>query len=376
MRDRPKVFDGDVPWCRIEDIDGTDLHGSKSGLAVSEATIREMNLKVVPTGTVIASCSASLGSYAIASQPLITNQTFIGLVCGESLFNRFLLHVLSIKTDEIRAASSTGTIAYVSRRKFEELVIPVPPLEVQHEIVRILDQFTQLEAELELELEAELEARRCQFMHYRHLLLAAGPETSRVPLGTVVEVRSGWGFPKAEQGEVEGVYPFYKVSDMNLAGNEFQMTSANNFVSEAVARKLRVKPAPAGTVIFPKIGAAVATNKKRVLTVASAYDNNVMGLVPGPQIESGYLYHWMQTFDLSSLANDSGAVPSIRKSEAERLEVPLPPLEEQHRIAARLDRFRLLVHGISDGLPGEKRARLKQYEYYRDQLLTFEELGA
>ena len=83
MRDRPKTFDGDIPWCRIEDIEGMEMHGSKSGLGVSSAVIKSMNLKIMPAGTVIATCSASLGVYAITTQPLITNQTFIGLVCGD-----------------------------------------------------------------------------------------------------------------------------------------------------------------------------------------------------------------------------------------------------------------------------------------------------
>ncbi len=94
MRDRPEVFDGAIPWCRIEDIESMSLNGSKSGLAVSDEVIKKMNLKVMPAGTVLASCSASLGTYAIVNRPLVTNQTFIGLVCGERLDNRFLLYVM------------------------------------------------------------------------------------------------------------------------------------------------------------------------------------------------------------------------------------------------------------------------------------------
>lgn len=252
------------------------------------------------------------------------------------------------------------------------LRIPVPPLPVQREIVRILDQFTQLEAELE----AELEARRRQYEHYRRLAMSFDELIPRVSLGQVVEVRSGWGFPNAHQGQSEGEYPFYKVSDMNLLGNETVMRVANHYVSTEVARKLGVRPAPAGTVIFPKIGAAVATNKKRVLTVPSAYDNNVMGLVPTERVNSRFLYHWMQTFDLSRLANDSGAVPSIRKSEAEQVLIPLPDLDAQRRVADLLDNFDLLVNDLSIGLPAELKARRRQYEYYRDKLLTFKEAAA
>lgn len=277
----------------------------------------------------------------------------------------------SFQNQKRRFISGTK-VRRVSGDSLAKIQIPVPPIEIQREIVGVLDKFTQLEAELE----AELEARRAQYEHYRHLQMAFDREVVRVSLGEVAEIRSGWGFPNSEQGSASGDYPFYKVSDMNLPGNATFMTGANNYVTDSVARMLGARPAPAGTVIFPKIGAAVATNKKRILSVPAIYDNNVMGIIPGERVLPRFLYHWMQTFDLSKLANDSGAVPSIRKSEAEALQFPLPPLPEQERIAAMLDAFELLVNDLSIGLPAELAARRKQYEYYRDRLLTFKELVA
>nr|WP_323117015.1 restriction endonuclease subunit S [Klebsiella quasivariicola] len=165
------------------------------------------------------------------------------------------------------------------------------------------------------------------------------------------------------------MYPFYKVSDMNSAGNETVMVSANNYVDDVVVKKLGIKLAPAGSVIFPKIGAAVATNKKRLLSVPSAYDNNVMGLIPGEEISPRFLFFWMQTINLSSLAHDSGAVPSIRKSEMEVLPIPVPPLQIQAEIIRVLDTFTALTAELT----AELTARKKQYNYYRDQLLGFEE---
>ena len=116
MRDRPKVFDGDIPWCRIEDKEGQYFHKSLSGLKVSESVISDMNLKVFPKGTVICSCSASLGSYAINTQPLVTNQTFIGLVCGDRVINKYLLYYMETQTEYLKSKATTGTIPYISRK--------------------------------------------------------------------------------------------------------------------------------------------------------------------------------------------------------------------------------------------------------------------
>ena len=278
--------------------------------------------------------------------------------------------------DQIRRNISTSKISSISTENLGRARMPIPPLAVQREIVRVLDQFTALEAALEAELEAELEARRVQHAHYRRQLLTiATPEVRWSRLGEIAEVRSGWGFPHKYQGQTVGDYPFYKVSDMNLAGNKTVMTMANNWIDREAAKKLGVAPAPAGTLIFPKIGAAIATNKKRLLSMDSAYDNNVIGVIPRPHVESRFLFHWMQLVDLTRLAHDSGAVPSIRKTDLEDLEIPVPPPDEQRRVSALLDKFEALVNDLSSGLPAELNARRQQYEYYRDRLLTFKELA-
>ena len=235
----------------------------------------------------------------------------------------------------------------------------------------ILDQFTQLEAELE----AELEARRQQYSFYRRRLLnfSTASNIRWQPLGEIAEIRSGWGFPKSEQGRNVGEIPFYKVSDMNLQGNEVTLRCASNYIDAATAERLRIKPAPAGTIVFPKIGAALRTNKKRILSQTSAYDNNVMGLIPTPQISPYFLYHWMQEVNLAAVANDSGAVPSIRKSAMATIPFPLLPSNEQRHIVSILDKFDAVINDLGSGLPAEIEARRKQYEHYRDRLLTFPE---
>lgn len=264
----------------------------------------------------------------------------------------------------------SATVTSIRRPMITDFKIPVPPMEVQNEIVRILDTFTALEAELE----AELKLRETQLQYFLRMQLDFNdrPEVWR-NLREVAEVRSGWGFPNAFQGQTAGDLPVYKVSDMNLPGNETNMSGANNYVSQETAGKLGLKPAPAGTVIFPKIGAAIGTNKKRILHREAAYDNNVMGLVPTLELDSLFLYFWMQTLDLLSVAHDSGAVPSIRKSEMEKVLIPIPPMGEQRQIAQHLFVIEQLITSDIRGLPAELSARRKQHEYYRDQLLKFDE---
>lgn len=185
-----------------------------------------------------------------------------------------------------------------------------------------------------------------------------------VKLGEVCELRAGWGFPTKEQGLKEGKYPFYKVADMN--NSTMFMSSANNYISEETSRKLRCKPAPKGTIIFPKIGATMATNKKRILTQEACYDNNVMGLI-AHSINAKFLYYLLSQVELLSFTNGFGAVPSLDRKKIENYEIPLPPIEVQTEIVHILDKF--------TSLEAELDCRKRQYEYYRDKLLSFDNVG-
>ena len=130
---------------------------------------------------------------------------------------------------------------------------------------------------------------------------------------------------------------------MNLPGNERTISRWNNSVSEKVRARLRATAFPKGSIIFPKIGAAIATNKKRVLTRPSCVDNNVMALVPDrAHIEPEYLYYLMLTKDLRDFASDSNP-PSIRKTTVEAWRIPVPPLDEQRRIVDILSRAEGIV---------------------------------
>lgn len=165
-----------------------------------------------------------------------------------------------------------------------------------------------------------------------------------VPIQDVAEVASGFGFPLDKQGLLDQEIPFLKVSDMNLPGNEIHINSWNHTVSRDTLKQLGAKSYPRGTVIFPKIGAAIATNKKRILSCESAYDNNVMGIVPGEKISPYYLYALLQTLDLSDWASESQP-PSMRKSVVESHEIPLPSLEIQRQIVAEIEGYQKVIDG-------------------------------
>jgi len=162
-------------------------------------------------------------------------------------------------------------------------------------------------------------------------------------LGDVCRVVPGFGFPIHLQGRTNLPYPFFKVEDMNRPGNEETLSLASNTVDRGMLGQMRGRTYPPGTVVFPKVGGAIATNKRRRLAVEATFDNNVMGVIPGQQLTSDWLYLFLRTVDLYRMARVQ-ALPSIRQSDVATLILPLPPVAEQQCIAARLSEQMAMVN--------------------------------
>lgn len=138
MRDKPKKLDGEIPWCRIEDFNGIYLTESKSNQGVTIETVKEMNLKIFPINTILVSCSANLGVCSIVKFPLITNQTFIGLVPKNEISPEFIYYIMNLSARRLNSLSSGTTISYLSRREFENFRIRIPLLREQIKVSNFL----------------------------------------------------------------------------------------------------------------------------------------------------------------------------------------------------------------------------------------------
>lgn len=150
-----------------------------------------------------------------------------------------------------------------------------------------------------------------------------------VKLSSVATIESGNGFPLTHQGKSGEQFPFLKVSDMNIAGNERYINKWNHSIDEATRVLIGAKLFLPNSIIFPKIGAAIATNKKRQVTIPSCVDNNVMGVTPNSDVLlPDYLYYLFLNKNLSDFASSANP-PSIRKSDVENWEIDIPSLSNQ-----------------------------------------------
>lgn len=237
---------------------------------------------------------------------------------------------------------ATGTTRKrISRSKLGEASIPLPLLDEQRRIVAILDEAFAGLAVMRQHAEANLKNARALFdSHLNAIFSQRGEGWIEIQLSQVAKVQSGAGFPEKLQGSKSGDFPFYKVSDMNLPGNETRMTIANNFISEAVRQKLGARIFPAGSVIFPKVGGAIATNKKRLISKPACVDNNVMGIIPNEnKLSSRYLDQIMKHKDIYEFSNKA-ALPSIRQSTVEEWTINIPmSLQHQVSVAEALEEY-------------------------------------
>jgi restriction endonuclease S subunit len=204
----------------------------------------------------------------------------------------------------------------------------VPPLAAQHQIVNFLDEADQLR-----KLRAQADSRSAAFipaLFHEMFGNTTSIQSESVSLREVAEIKSGAGFPLNRQGLLDQAIPFFKVGDMNTVGNESEMHVFQHSISEATRKDLGAFLFPPGSVIFAKVGAAIGTNKKRVLVRSSCVDNNVMGIIPSDRVLTEFILALLSTKNLMEFASNSNP-PSIRKTTVEGWQIPLPPLQIQKK---------------------------------------------
>ena len=301
----------------------------------------------------------------------------------EVLHPEYLAYLFSSDTvrKQIRIKAQGITRFGLTLPRWKSIQIPVPPLSVQQEIVRILDKFTQLEAELKIELETELDCRKRQYEYYRDMLLSFNEVVGEAKtlifsdlqwktLGEVADFQNGFAFKSRlfrDNGEVI-------VRITNIDGKGVDLSDVKYFSISDYNTNMSPYKINKGDILIAMSGATTGKIGFYNYEYTSYLNQRVGKFIPKANIlNNRYLYHYLlsKVEEIYIIAG-GGAQPNLSSNKLmEKIQIPIPPIEEQERIAGILDKFDTLVNSISEGLPREIELRRKQYEYYREKLLSF-----
>ena len=310
----------------------------------------------------IINVGASAGTIGYSDKEFWSSDGCYCLSHVDSVVPKYIYYLLANNQHYFQAKVRHGGIPTLDALVVKNYEIPLPPIEVQTEIVRILDKFTSLEAELEAELKAELDCRKRQYEYYRDKLLSfdnvGGQEVEWKKMSEVCvncdSKRKAVTGAKRESGNI----PYYGASGIVDYVKDYIFDGDYLLVSEDGANLL-ARNTP---IAFSIKGKNWVNNHAHVLK----FDNLT---------SQKFVEYYLNSICLSTWISGA-AQPKLNQENLNRIPIPIPPLAEQHRIVAILDRFESLTTSLQSGLPAEIAARRQQYEHYRDKLLTFKRKGA
>lgn len=368
-----KDINGNIPIILYGELYTT--YGNYINTIASYTTIEKASKgTVAKNGDILLPISSTTKEAKIGKASAISVDTtiYIGgdaIILSHTQVPGYLVYLLNGSWfEKLKMKCVTGTtIMHLSPKKLSNILIPLPPLSVQHKIVEILDKFTALEAELE----AELDCRKRQYEYYRNQLLSfdmlnrGGQKLNSVnvmTLGEIGEIRMCKRILKGQTSTC-GDVPFYKIGTFGK--------TPNAFISKKLFTEYKIKYS------YPKIGevlisASGTIGKTVIFDGQDAYfqDSNIVWIENDESMAlNKYLYYCYQVIKWKTA--EGGTINRLYNDIIKKTQIPLPPLSVQREIVEILDKFDTLCNSISEGLPKEIELRRKQYEYYRNQLLTF-----
>ena len=347
---------GSIPWFRMEDIRENGRVLNTALQKVSESAVK--GGKLFPANSIIIATSATIGEHALITIPFLANQRFTVLSLKPEYIDKFniyfLYHYCFTLDDWCQKNTTMSSFASVDMNGFRKFLIPIPPLSVQTEIVKILDAVTALTSELT----SELILRQKQYEYYREKLLSE-EELEKVGfewkyLTQVADLTRGRVISKEYLSDNVGDYPVY--SSQTVDNGEIGKIDSFDFDGEFVS--WTTDGANAGTVFY--------RSGKFSIT-------NVCGLIKiknNPELNYKFLFYWLSIEAKKHVYSGMGN-PKLMSHQMEKIKIPIPPLSIQTKIVKILDKFESLTNSITEGLPLAIEQSQKRYEYYRELLLNF-----
>ena len=360
-RSNSKYFNGTIPWITTVALTGGVIDENSAVEFISDDAIRQSAAKIVKPYSIMVGTRVGVGKVAINSVAMSTSQDVVSLIdIDETKWNKmFLVKFIQAKNNFLNSQARGATIKGIKIEVLAELELPDIDLPTQRWIADTLDKVSEgievcrkMLGELDLMVKAKFgemfgDAKVNPF------------DWVQSTIGASCTLKSGTSLPLEKENE-GGNIPYVKVGDMNYVGNEKYITTSSRFVTEETAG---VGIFPVGSVVFPKRGGAIGTNKKRLTSVPICADLNVMGVIPGKQLLPQYLLAYFDTIDLG-LLNNGSSVPQINNKDIAPLIISIPPIELQEQFAtfvSKIDKSRLTIQQVLSKMELERKVLMQKY---------------
>lgn len=349
---------GTIPWVKTGDLKNQYVPAGIE--CITEEGLNNSSAKLFPPNTVlVAMYGATIGACSILTYEAATNQACAAFLPNKNVLPTYLYYFLSSKREQFVKDGVGGAQPNISAGYLKNVQFGLIPMQQQIDIVEKLDKVEKL-----IVLRKEQLAKLDQLVKSRFIELFGDQKANpfgwpQTTIGDCCTLKSGTSLPADKENE-GGRIPYVKVGDMNYPGNEQYITTSSRFVTEQTAG---AGIFPVGTVIFPKRGGAIGTNKKRLTTLPICADLNVMGVTAGNALKSQYLMAYFNMVDLGALDNGS-SVPQINNKDIAPLVICLPPLALQEQFAAfveQTDKSKLAIQRSLNKLELLKEALMQEY---------------
>ncbi|MFP6217764.1 restriction endonuclease subunit S [Helicobacter pylori] len=379
-KNNPEFWEnGTIPWFRMEDIreNGRILKDS-----IQHITPKALKgKKLFPKNSIIISTTATIGEHALLIVDSLANQRFTFLSkkanCDLALDMKFFFYQCFLLGEWCKNNINVSGFASVDMTAFKKYKFPIPPLEIQQEIVKILDAFT----ELNTELNTELKARKKQYEYYQNMLLDFN-DINQNHKDAKMSVKT---YPKRLKTLLQTLAP--KGVEFRKLGEVCDFQKGKSITKKAVTfGKVPVISGGRQPAYYHdeanRSGETIAISSSGVYAGYVSYWDIPVFLADSFSVSPKqktlmpkYLFHYLTTQqDAIHATKSTGGIPHVYSKDLQNFLIPIPPLEIQQEIVKILDQFSALTTDLLAGIPAEIKARKKQYEYYREKLLTFKSL--
>ena len=317
-------------------------------------------VKVAEDGDILISVRAPIGAMNMAVERCCIGRGLAALTpIRNKCSKQFLYYALQSKVDSLIAQGTGSTFKAISKKVLEATCIPAYSTIEQEQIAETIGHVDNTIAARRKQLALLDQLVKSRFIELFGDQTANPYAWQQTSIGACCTLKSGTSLPADRENE-GGAIPYVKVGDMNYPGNEQYITTSSRFVSEQTAG---TGVFPVGTVVFPKRGGAIGTNKKRLTRIPICADLNVMGVTAGRRLTPQYLMAYFNTVDLGTLNNGS-SVPQINNKDIAPLLICIPPMALQEQFAAfveQTDKSKLAVQKGLQELEILKKSLMQQY---------------